>query len=85
MCSYTPQPSEPLQELAHRSDGQLDVTLFWDHGQRCALLCLSDTSSGAYLVFPTDEESAIDAHRQPSRCLSSMAAWQRSTAGTSES
>ena len=85
MCSYTPQHSEPLQELAHRSEAELDVTLYWDRGQRCALLCLSDTLSGAYLVFPTDEENALDAYRQPGRYLPSMAGWKRSTAGTSES
>ena len=82
MCDPTPQHSEPLQELAHRLDGDLFVTLFWDREQRCALLCISDPSSGAYLVFPIDEEDAPDAYRHPGRYLPSMAGWQRSTASS---
>ena len=85
MCVHPPQHSEPLQELAHRLDGDLDVTLFWDRDQRCALLCVSDLSSGACLVFPIDEESALDAYRHPSRYLPSMAGWQRSTASSDTS
>ena len=78
MCVHTPQHSESLFELTQRSEGEFDVTLFWDRGQRCFLLCISDTSSGAYLVFPTDEENTLDAYRQPSRYLPSVADWQRS-------
>jgi hypothetical protein len=85
MCVHTPQHCEPLQELAHRLDHELDVTPFWDRGQHCALLCISDQSSGAYLVSPIDEERALDAYRHPSRYLPSMTDWQRSTGSSDTS
>jgi len=52
MCVHTPRHTHPLQELAHRLDGQLDITLVWDRGQHCALF--SDPSSGAYLAERSD-------------------------------
>jgi hypothetical protein len=54
-------------ELAHRSNGGLDVTLVWvqEGGEDRAVVCVSDTREGAYFEIPTEAYLALDVYYHP--------------------
>lgn len=54
-------------ELAHRSTGSIDVTLFWirRNGFDEALVCVCDRSEGAYFEIPVEPHLALDVYYHP--------------------
>jgi hypothetical protein len=63
--SPSTDPDTWLRELAHRSNGGVDVTLFW-HAQTDELLvCVSDEHSGAYFEIHPERDLALDVFYHP--------------------
>ena len=52
-------------ELAHRSAGGLDVTLFWVRGEDALVVCVCDAREGAYFEIPATAYVALDVFYHP--------------------
>jgi hypothetical protein len=54
-------------ELAHRSNGGIDVTLIWvrRNGNDEALVCVADRREGAYFEIPAETHLALDVYYHP--------------------
>jgi hypothetical protein len=53
------------RELAHRSNGGVDVTLFWHSQTDELLVCVSDARRGAYFEIRPERDLALDAFNHP--------------------
>jgi hypothetical protein len=55
------------RELAHRSNGGIDVTLLWvrHRGRDEALVCVSDHRDGAYFEIPVVAHLALEVYNHP--------------------
>jgi len=58
-------PDRWRRELAHRSSGGLDVTLFWDSQTDELLVCVSDERRGTYFEIHPERDSALDVFYHP--------------------
>jgi hypothetical protein len=56
---------QPRRELAHRSDGGIDVTLLWHPDTQELTVCVCDQRRGAYFEFEPQAEHALDAFYHP--------------------
>lgn len=57
--------TKPLQELAFRSNGGLDVTLFWCPADDELMVCVCDQRRGAYFVMKPEPQLALDVFYHP--------------------
>jgi hypothetical protein len=57
--------SRSRRELAHRSNGGVDVTLFWHSQTDELLICVSDERGGAYFEIRPERDLALDAFYHP--------------------
>jgi hypothetical protein len=60
-----PQKIRSMRELAHRSYGGIDVTLFWHPGTQELTVCVCDHGRGAYFEFEPEATHALDAFYHP--------------------
>ncbi len=58
------EPVAPL-ELAHRSSGSVDVTLYWDASHVEVIVELIDRAGGASFQLVVPSERALDAFHHP--------------------
>ena len=58
-------PETWRRELAHRSNGGVDVTLFWHAQSDELLVCVSDKWRGAYFEIHPERDSALDVFYHP--------------------
>jgi hypothetical protein len=58
-------PDSWRRELAHRSSGGLNVTLFWDAETDELLVCVSDEPRGAYFEIHPERDLALDVFYHP--------------------
>jgi hypothetical protein len=58
-------PRRWRRELAHRSNGGVDVTLFWHSQTDELLVCVSDEPTGAYFEIHPERDLALDAFYHP--------------------
>jgi hypothetical protein len=65
--NVTSLPKATRAELAHRSNGGIDVTLVWVHrgGVDEILVCVSDHRRGAYFEIPAEAHLALDVYYHP--------------------
>jgi len=63
--SRSPDPDTRLRELAHRSNGGVDVTLFWHPGTDALLVCVSDKRRGTYFEIHPERDLALDLFYHP--------------------
>ena len=54
-----------MRELAHRSNGGIDVTLFWHSDTEELTVCVCDQQRGAYFEFEPEAAHALDAFYHP--------------------
>jgi hypothetical protein len=54
-----------MRELAHRSNGGIDVTLFWHPDTEELTVCVCDQKRGAYFEFEPKAADALDAFYHP--------------------
>jgi hypothetical protein len=54
-----------MRELAHRSYGGIEVTLFWHPDTEELTLCVCDHGRGAYFEFEPEAAHALDAFYHP--------------------
>jgi hypothetical protein len=54
-------------ELAQRSNGGIDVTLFWvrNRGRDSIVVCVCDHRDGAYFEIPAVSHLALDVYHHP--------------------
>jgi hypothetical protein len=62
--AWTAGPQAPL-ELAHRSSGSIDVTLYWDATNVEVMVELIDRAGGASFQLVVPSERALDAFHHP--------------------
>jgi hypothetical protein len=60
-----PTKIRSMRELAHRSSGGIDVTLFWQPQTDELTVCVCDQRRGAYFEFEPEAEHALDAFYHP--------------------
>jgi hypothetical protein len=54
-----------MRELAHRSNGGIDVTLFWHPDTQELTICVCDERHGACFEFEPATSHALDAFYHP--------------------
>jgi hypothetical protein len=54
-----------MQELAHRSNDGIDVTLFWHRHTGELTVCVCDRRRGAYFEIEPEANDALDAFYHP--------------------
>ena len=65
-CQSDPMNSRPtMRELAHRSEGGVDVTLFWHQDTEELRVCVRDQKRGAYFEFEPEAVHALEAFYHP--------------------
>jgi hypothetical protein len=59
--------TQTRKELAHRSSGDMDVTLIWlqSDGEDEAVVCVCDRREGAYFEIPTEPYLALEVYYHP--------------------
>jgi len=60
-----PNKIRSMRELAHRSTGGIDVTLFWHPRTEELTICVCDQRRGAYFEFEPEAAHALDAFYHP--------------------
>jgi hypothetical protein len=63
--SQSTDPRRWRRELAHRSNGGVDVTLFWHSQTDELLVCVSDERRGAYFEINPERDLALDVFYDP--------------------
>jgi hypothetical protein len=63
--NFGPIQIRSMRELAHRSDGGIEVTLFWHPDAQELTVCVCDQRRGAYFEFEPEAEHALEAFYHP--------------------
>ena len=66
MSIATPIPiPAPRRELAHRTSGGLEITLYWDTDQGCITVEVHQPATKETIAFAVVREQALDAFHHP--------------------
>jgi hypothetical protein len=63
--AMTATTTNPEKELAHRTSGGIDVSLYWNKRTNRITVEVYDSQSGETFAFEVDGRSALDAYRHP--------------------